>query len=58
MALPKDPYILLGYVNMKLRDSYPSLDELCEEEGVSKDEIVSALASAGFSYDEKRNAFV
>ena len=58
MALPKDTYILLGYVNMKLRDSYSSLDELCEEEGVSKDEIVSALASAGFSYDEKRNAFV
>ncbi len=58
MALPKDPYILLGYVNMKLRDSYSSLDELCEEEGVSRDEIVSALASAGFSYDEKRNAFV
>lgn len=58
MALPKDQYILLGYVNMKLRDSYSSLDELCEEEGVSKDEIVSALASAGFSYDEKRNAFV
>ena len=58
MQLPKDPVILLSFINMKLRDSYSSLDELCEEEGVSKDEIVSALASAGFSYDEKRNAFV
>ncbi len=55
--LPKDPYILLSYVNMKLRNNYSSLAELCEEEGASEDEIVSVLASAGFVYDPEQNAF-
>ncbi len=27
--LPKDPVLLLSVVNMKLRDEYGSLDELC-----------------------------
>ena len=26
--IPKDPMILLSYVNLKLRDFYPSLDEM------------------------------
>ena len=28
---PKDPAMLISWVNMKLRDFYGSLDELCEE---------------------------
>ncbi|MGN1246780.1 MAG: DUF4250 domain-containing protein, partial [Muribaculaceae bacterium] len=27
--LPKDPMMLMSFINMKLRDCYPSLDELC-----------------------------
>lgn len=27
--LPKDPFILMSFVNMKLRDCYRTLDELC-----------------------------
>ena len=27
--LPKDPMMLMSFINMKLRDEYPSLDELC-----------------------------
>ncbi|MER2055881.1 MAG: DUF4250 domain-containing protein, partial [Clostridia bacterium] len=30
--LPKDPVILLSYVNTKLRDEYVSLQELCRAE--------------------------
>ena len=29
--LPKDPMMLMSVINMKLRDFYPSLDELCED---------------------------
>ena len=29
--IPADPMILIGYVNMKLRDFYPSLDAMCED---------------------------
>ena len=32
MSAPKDPFILLSWVNMKLRDTYPSLEELCASE--------------------------
>ena len=52
MSLPKDPFMLLSYVNTQLRDNYQSLEELCASLGVNEDEIVSALANAGFSYDE------
>ena len=29
MELPEDPMMLFSMVNMKLRDCYSSLDELC-----------------------------
>ena len=57
MSLLKDPFILLGFINMKLRDSYPSLDALCDDMDESREEIEKTLASAGFEYDEKTNSF-
>lgn len=57
MPLPKDPYILLSYVNMKLRDRYPSLDEFCEEEGEDRETLIAALAAVGFAYDPETNSF-
>ena len=36
--LPKDPIILLGYINTKLRDFYSSLDLLCDDMEVSEQE--------------------
>ena len=33
MELPDDPMMLFSMVNMKLRDCYSSLDELCDETG-------------------------
>lgn len=55
--LPKDPVMLLSFVNMKLRDFYGSLDALCEELDVDKREIVDKLATIGCHYDEERNRF-
>ena len=31
MELPDDPMMLFSMVNMKLRDCYHSLDELCDD---------------------------
>lgn len=58
MQLPQDPYILLSFINMKLRDAYPSLAALCEDLDADEAEIVARLAAAGFTYDAERNAFV
>ena len=43
MMLPKDPFMLLSMINMKLRDQYPSLDALCDDLDVSKAEIEETL---------------
>ncbi len=55
--LPKDPMILLSCVNTHLRDDYPTLDALCEDLDVSREELEEALRAAGFAYDEAQNRF-
>lgn len=57
MKLPKDPMMLFSLINMKLRDFYPSLDALCEDLNVSKEEIVNQLKEAGFEYNAEMNKF-
>lgn len=57
MELPKDPMMLFSLINMKLRDFYPSLDALCEDLNVSKEEIVNQLKKAGFEYNAEMNKF-
>ena len=57
MMLPEDPIMLLSIINMKLRDHYASLDALCEDMDVSREEIVRTLAEVGYEYDENQNRF-
>lgn len=56
--LPNQPMILLSFINTKLRDDYASLDELCEDFCVPRDEIEEKLASIDYEYDEGLNKFV
>ena len=56
--IPKDPIMLLSFVNLKLRDFYSSLDVLCDDLDVDKKEIVDKLGAIDYHYDEKRNQFV
>lgn len=58
MSLPKDPVMLLSVVNTKLRDYYPSLDELAKAEGLTVEEIESKLKMINYIYDQERNQFV
>ncbi len=55
--LPQDPYILLSYVNTKLRDEYPSLSALCGGLDVSEGSLAEKLAGAGYAYDPAANQF-
>lgn len=57
MNLPKDPAILLSVVNTKLRDFYASLDELCCDLELDKDEIIKKCKMIGYEYDENSNQF-
>ncbi len=56
--MPKDPVMLLSYVNLKLRDFYGSLDLLCEDLDADRQEVVEKLASIDYHYDEEKNQFV
>jgi len=56
--LPKDPVILLSYINTKLRDYYPSLTEFCLANNVDKSNIEKTLHKIDYKYDEEQNRFV
>ena len=58
MNLPKDPIMLYSVVNLKLRDFYSTLDALCEDMDVNKEELLKKLDAAGFTYDEEHNCFL
>lgn len=57
-TLPKDPAMLLSVINTKLRDFYPSLDELCAQMDVDKQALEDRLASIAYEYDTDTNQFV
>ena len=48
--------LLLCIVNTKLRDIYKSLDDLCEDLGESKEEILKILDSNGYQYNQELNS--
>jgi len=54
---PKEPAILLSWVNMKLRDFYQSLDELCQDLNIDREAIENTLKQAGFEYNEEMRKF-
>lgn len=50
--------MLLSFVNLKLRDYYDSLDAMCDDMGISRDEIEEKLAAIDYTYDGTTNSFV
>lgn len=55
--LPHDPAILLSLLNMRLRDTDESLEDVCATLGAERDDVVARLAAAGFDYDEVSRRF-
>ena len=56
--IPNDPVMLLSYINLKLRDFYPSLEAFCEDTDTDMKIIVDKLAQIDYHYDETRNQFI
>ena len=57
-GLPRDPVMLLSVVNTKLRDYYSTLDVLCEDMQVYKQEFIGKLEMIDYTYDAGSNQFV
>ena len=56
--IPQDPVMLLSFINLKLRDFYGSLKQLCDDRDVKEQEITDKVAAIDYHYDEERNQFV
>lgn len=57
MELPQDPYILMSFINLKLRDFYANLDELCKKEDIEKEWLIEKMKSIGMEYSAENNKF-
>ena len=56
-TIPSDPMILFSFINMKLRDEFSSLDELCATLAIERKWLEDKLASVGFEYSAENNKF-
>ena len=56
--VPKDPVMLLSYINTQLRDFYPNLEECCRSLRGKEEEVKEKLAMVDYYYDDRQNQFV
>lgn len=58
MSIPRDPIILLSYINTQLRDNYSSLTEFCKAMDEDERDIVIRLKEINYEYDAELNRFM
>lgn len=56
--IPKDPVMLLSFLNLKLRDFYVDAEAMYEDLDLDRKEVEDKLAGIGYVYDKERNQFV
>jgi hypothetical protein len=56
--LPKDPVMLLSFINLKLRDYDYDLEALCDDLDVAQAELIEKLSGIDYHYDREKNQFV
>lgn len=56
-SIPKDPVMLMSYLNTQLRDNYASLEELCRSLDLDQAEVEKKLAQIDYHYEAKTNQF-
>ncbi|MFR5633517.1 MAG: DUF4250 domain-containing protein [Monoglobales bacterium] len=57
-GIPKDPVMLMSFLNTKLRDQYFSLEELCQDLEADQAELEKKLELIDYRYDAGKNQFV
>ena len=56
--IPKDPVMLLSFINLKLRDFYNDFETLCDDLELSPAEVTEKLSAIDYHYDKEKNQFV
>lgn len=52
-----DTNILVSIINLKLRDYYSNLENLCEDMNIDVNVLENSLKKGGFSYNKEINQF-
>ena len=57
MNIPTNPFVLLSYINTKLRDNYSSLEELANDLDLDIEYINNMLNNIGYYYQKDFNQY-
>ncbi len=57
-CVPKDPYMLLSFMNTQLRDRFPDLAGCCDYYGIEGSQLERKLEEIDYRYDPELNQFV
>lgn len=57
MNIPKDPVMLLSFLNLKLRDEYSNLEDMCKSLSLDIEEILEKMKTIGYEYSLEENRF-
>ena len=49
--------ILVSIINLKLRDFYSNLDDLCDDMDISKEILINKLKEGNYEYIKENNSF-
>ena len=52
-----DVNILVSIINLKLRDYYENLEELCDDMDISKKMLIEKLKKGNYEYMKESNSF-
>ncbi len=55
--LKMDINIAYSMINMKLRDFYSSLNDMCEDMDIDKEELINHFEKNGYIYNESTTQF-
>lgn len=56
--LMMDVNIAYSMLNMRLRDKYSSLADLCEDEDIDIEELLKGMEKKGYVYNQETNQFL
>lgn len=56
--IPKDPVMLLSFINTQLRDTYESFDAFAIAFQVDKEAVLRTMKSIDYEYDSATNQFI
>ena len=48
--MPKDPAMLMSFINMKLRDEYRTLEDFCTAYGLDEPKLKAQMEASGYEW--------